>query len=171
MEPENLPARLGLGEVYSKMTRNDLAVTEFLKAESIKPDDTELLFKIALEYWYDQKIKKAANYYQKILAIEPNHMQTHLNLISVYEKLKDWEKALEEIEIMFQPLALKILAVGVPTDGSVLVICDIENGVSSQKSITPVFMLLSMLSSPEFFTQKSQPSRCSSPPPPTGCTE
>ncbi len=99
MEPENLPARLGLGEVYSKMTRNDLAVTEFLKAESLKPDDTELLFKIALEHWYDQKIKEAAEYYQKILAIEPNHMQTHLNLISVYEKLKDWERAIEEIEI------------------------------------------------------------------------
>ncbi len=102
MEPENLPARLGLGEVYSKMTRNDLAVTEFLKAESIKPDDTELLFKIALEYWYHQKIKEAAEYYQKILAIDPNHMQTHLNLISVYEKLKKWGKALEEIEISKQ---------------------------------------------------------------------
>ncbi len=99
MEPENVPARLGLGEVYSKMTRNDLAVAEFLKAESLKPGDTELLFKIALEYWYNQKIKKAADYYQKILAIEPNHMQTHLNLISVYEKLNDWERAIEEIEI------------------------------------------------------------------------
>ena len=99
MEPDNLPARLGLGEVYSYITRNDLAVAEFLKAESLKPGDTEILFKIALEYWYDQKINKAAEYYQKILAINPNHMQTHLNLISVHEKLKDWEKALEEIEI------------------------------------------------------------------------
>ncbi len=102
MEPENVSARLGLGEVYSRMTRNDLAVAEFLKAESLKPDDTELLFKIALEYWYDQKIKEAADYYRKILAIEPNHVQTHLNLISVYEKLKSWEKALEEIEISKQ---------------------------------------------------------------------
>ena len=99
VEPENLPARVGLGEVYSYITRNDLAVAEFLKAESLKPDDTELLFKIALEYWYDQNIKKAAEYYQKILSINPNHMQTHLNLIGVHEKLKEWEKALDEIEI------------------------------------------------------------------------
>jgi tetratricopeptide (TPR) repeat protein len=99
MDPENLQARLGLGEVYSKMTRNDLAVAEFLKAESIQPNDTELLFKIALEYWYDQKLEEAAQYYQKILAITPDHVQTHLNLISVYEKLKNWDKAIEEIEI------------------------------------------------------------------------
>lgn len=99
IEPENFPALLGLGEVYSYITRNDLAVAEFLKAESLKPDNTELLFKIALEYWYDQNIKKAAEYYQKILAINPNHMQTHLNLIGVHEKLKEWEKALAEIEI------------------------------------------------------------------------
>jgi tetratricopeptide (TPR) repeat protein len=98
IEPRNLQARLRLGEVYSKMTRNDLAVEEFLKAESIKPNDTELLFKIALEYWYDQKLKESAQYYQKVLVINPDHMQTHLNLISVYEKLKDWEKAIEEIE-------------------------------------------------------------------------
>ncbi len=102
MEPENIPARLGLGEVYSKMTRNDLAVAEFLKAESLKQGDTEILFKIALEYWYDQKLAESAEYYQKILAIEPNHLQSHLNLISVYEKLKDWERAIEEIEISKQ---------------------------------------------------------------------
>ena len=50
MEPENLQARLGLGNIYSKMTCNDLAVTAFLKAESLQPDDTKILFKIALEY-------------------------------------------------------------------------------------------------------------------------
>ncbi len=99
MEPENVQARLGLGEVYSKMTRNDLAVAEFLKVESLQPDDTEILFKIALEYWYDQRIEEAAQYYQKMIAVDPNHVQAHLNLISVYEKLKDWEKAVEEIEI------------------------------------------------------------------------
>lgn len=99
IEPRNLQALLGLGEVYSKMTRNDLAVAEFLKAESIQPNDTELLFKIALEYWYDQKLEEAAQYYQKILAIDPDHIQTHLNLISVYEKMKNWDKAIEEIEV------------------------------------------------------------------------
>jgi tetratricopeptide (TPR) repeat protein len=99
MDPSNLQALLGLGEVYSKMTRNDLAVAEFLKAELLQPNDTELLFKIALEYWYNQKNEEAEKYYKKIIIINPDHIQTHLNLISVYEKLKNWEKALKEIEI------------------------------------------------------------------------
>lgn len=102
MDPKNLPAQLGLGEVYSKMTRNDLAVAEFLKAETLQPENKEILFKIALEYWYDQKLNEASTYYKKILAIDPEYTQAHLNLISVYEKLKDWEKALKEIEISKQ---------------------------------------------------------------------
>jgi tetratricopeptide (TPR) repeat protein len=93
----NLQARLGLGEVYSKMTRNDLAVEQFLKAESLQPNDKEILFKIALEYWYNQKLNETAEYYNKVIAIDPDHTQAHLNLISVYEKLKNWDKALKEI--------------------------------------------------------------------------
>ena len=99
LEPKNLQARLGLGKVYSKMTRNDLAVAEFLKAESLRPNNTETLFKIALEYWYHQKNQEAAEYYQKVLVIDPDHTQAHLNLISVYEELKDWKNAIKEIEI------------------------------------------------------------------------
>ena len=102
LEPKNLQARLGLGKVYSKMTRNDLAVAEFLKAESLQPNNTETLFKIALEYWYHQKNQEAAEYYQKVLVIDPDHTQAHLNLISVYEELKDWKNAIKEIEISKQ---------------------------------------------------------------------
>ena len=36
IDPENLQTRLGLGETYSMLTRNDLAVVEFLKASEIK---------------------------------------------------------------------------------------------------------------------------------------
>jgi len=31
--------------------------------------------------------------------IDPDHTQAHLNLISVYEELKDWKNAIKEIEI------------------------------------------------------------------------
>jgi Tfp pilus assembly protein PilF len=102
MEPANLQARLGLGEIYSKMTRNDLAVAEFLKAETLQPDNIEILFKIALEYWYHQKLNETAEYYNKVLEIDPDHTQAHLNLISVYEKLENWDKALKEIYISKQ---------------------------------------------------------------------
>ena len=99
IDPENLQTRLGLGETYSMLTRNDLAVVQFLKAAQIKKNDPEILFKIALEYWYHQNLEKCKEYYNKVLAIEPNHVQVHLNLISVYERMKDWRHAIKEIEI------------------------------------------------------------------------
>jgi tetratricopeptide (TPR) repeat protein len=99
IDPENLQTRLGLGETYSMLTRNDLAVVQFLKAAEIKKNDPEILFKIALEYWYHQNLEKCKEYYNKVLEIEPNHVQVHLNLISVYERMKDWRHAIKEIEI------------------------------------------------------------------------
>jgi tetratricopeptide (TPR) repeat protein len=99
IDPENLQTRLGLGETYSMLTRNDLAVVQFMKASEIKKNDPDILLKIALEYWYHQNLEKCKEYYNKVLAINPNHVQVHLNLISVYERMKDWRNAIKEIEI------------------------------------------------------------------------
>ena len=102
IDPENLNSRLGLGKTYSMITRNDLAVEQYLKAADLKKNDPEILFKIALEYWYHQNLEKSKEYYNKVLEIDSNHTQTHLNLISVYESLEEWKKAIREIEIARQ---------------------------------------------------------------------
>ena len=99
IDSKNLISRLGLGKTYSMLTRNDLAVEQYLKAADLKPNDIEILFKIALEYWYHQNFEKSREYYRKVLEINPGHIQTHLNLISVYESLEKWKKAIREIEI------------------------------------------------------------------------
>ena len=102
IDPENLNSRLGLGKTYSMITRNDLAVEQYLKAADLKKNDPEILFKIALEYWYHQNLEKSKEYYNKVLEIDSSHIQTHLNLISVYESLEEWKKAISEIEISRQ---------------------------------------------------------------------
>ena len=99
IDSKNLTARLGLGKTYSMLTRNDLAVEQYLKAADLKPNDIDILFKIALEYWYHQNFEKSREFYNKVLQIDPGHIQTHLNLISVYENLGKWKKAIREIEI------------------------------------------------------------------------
>jgi len=102
IDPENLNSRLGLAKTYSMITRNDLAVEQYLKAADLKKNDPKILFKIALEYWYHQNLKKSKEYYNKVLEIDSSHTQTHLNLISVYERLEEWKKAIREIEIARQ---------------------------------------------------------------------
>ena len=102
IDPENLNSRLGLAKTYSMITRNDLAVEQYLKAADLKKNDPEILFKIALEYWYHQNLEKSKEYYNKVLEIDSSHTQAHLNLISVYESLAEWKKAIREIEIARQ---------------------------------------------------------------------
>ena len=102
IDPENLNSRLGLAKTYSMITRNDLAVEQYLKAADLKKNDPEILFKIALEYWYHQNLEKSKEYYNKVLEIDSSHTQAHLNLISVYESLEEWKKAIREIEISRQ---------------------------------------------------------------------
>ena len=99
IDPENVESRLGLAEVYAKMNRNDMAIREYLKISETRPDDPELYFKLALEHWYIQDLEGAAKHYNKVIALNSDHLQAHLNLASVYEKMKKWEKAIEEIEI------------------------------------------------------------------------
>ena len=84
------------------ITRNDLAVEQYLKAADLKKNDPAILFKIALEYWYHQNLEKSKEYYNKVLEIDSSHTQAHLNLISVYERLEEWKKAIREIEISRQ---------------------------------------------------------------------
>lgn len=98
IDPAYDDARLGLASVYGKSVLNDLAVEQLLKVAETRKDDPEIHFKIALEYWYLQDIPKSANHYARVIEIAPEHLQAHLNLISVYERMKNWGKAIEEIE-------------------------------------------------------------------------
>jgi Tfp pilus assembly protein PilF len=97
-----MDARLGLAFVYSKSLKNELAIIEYEKAAALKPADPEIHFKIALEYWYLQKIPETAKHYRMVIALNPDHLQAHLNLASVYERMKEWDKSLKEISISLQ---------------------------------------------------------------------
>ena len=102
LDPQHLDARLGLASVYGKSFKNELAIMEFEKAAELQPADPEIQFKIALEYWYLQKLPETAEHYRKVIALNPGHLQAHLNLASVYERMKDWDKSLKEIAISLQ---------------------------------------------------------------------
>ena len=100
INPTYNEARLGLASLYDKSVLNELALEQYLKVAETRVDDQAIHFKIALEYWYLQDIPKTAEHYIKVIEINPEHLQAHLNLISVYERMKNWEKALEEIVIV-----------------------------------------------------------------------
>jgi tetratricopeptide (TPR) repeat protein len=92
--------RLGLASVYGKSVLNDLVVEKYLKISGTRNDDPDIHLKITLEYWYLQDIQKTVQYYSRVIKINPNHLQANLNLISVYERMKNWQKILDEIEVV-----------------------------------------------------------------------
>ena len=98
LDPRLLDARLGLASAYGKSFKNELAIMEYEKAAELKPSDPEIQFKIALEYWYLQILPETAEHYRKVIALDPDHLQAHLNLASVYERMKEWDPAFREIE-------------------------------------------------------------------------
>ena len=74
----------------TSLTMEEGAIGDFYK---------EIPFKIALQYWFLQKLPETAEYYGKAIAIDPEYLQAHLNLASVYERMKLWDKALKEVAI------------------------------------------------------------------------
>ncbi len=96
---EHTNARMGLGAVYAKSVLNDLALEKYRKIAKENLGNADIHFKVALEYWYQQRIPQAIDYYQKTIAINPKHLQAHLNLASIYEQMKECNKALREITI------------------------------------------------------------------------
>jgi tetratricopeptide (TPR) repeat protein len=100
INPTYNDARLGLVSVYGKSVLNDLAVEQYLKIAETRNYDPDIHFKIALEYWYLQDIPKTLQYYSRVIEINPNHLQANLNLISLYEGMKNWQKAFDEIKIV-----------------------------------------------------------------------
>ena len=99
LDPKHTHARMGLATLYTKQVKNELAIEEYKKVAQLKPDDKEIPFKIALQYWFLQKLPETAEYYGKAIAIDPEYLQAHLNLASVYERMKLWDKALKEVAI------------------------------------------------------------------------
>lgn len=102
IDPNHLDGRLGLASAYGKAFQSEMAIIEYKKAAQLKPTDPAIQFKIALEYWYLQKLPETAEHYRKVIAMNPDHLQAHLNLASVYERLKEWDKSLKEIAIARQ---------------------------------------------------------------------
>ena len=102
LEPKHIYARMRLASVYSKQVKNELAIEEYKKVAKLRPKDKEIPFKIALQYWYLQKLPETTFYYKKAIELDSNYLQAHLNLASVYEKMKDWDNALREITVSIQ---------------------------------------------------------------------
>ena len=88
-------AARNLGEVYLGQGNYTAALKEFLKAESLYPDDPFLQNDLGLTYKAKKKPDLAIAHFKKALALKPDYVTAKNNLGTVYLDKREWDTAIE----------------------------------------------------------------------------
>ena len=97
-------ASRNLGEAYLREGRYSAALRELLKAEAMNPDDYFLQFDLGLAYLYKDETVKAIYHFKKSLAIKDDYGPARNNLGNAYAAQKEWDKAIEQYQIVVSNL-------------------------------------------------------------------
>jgi len=84
-----------LGEAYMGQSAHTKALREFLKAESIYPDDPYLQNDLGLAYQAKGNLDLAVQHYLEALELKPDYSPARNNLGSAYIEQENWETAIE----------------------------------------------------------------------------
>ena len=87
-------AARNLGEVYFEQGNYSEALREFLKAESLYPDDPFLQNDLGLTYKAKKKPDLAISHFKKALALKPDYASAKNNLGTVYLDKGEWDVAI-----------------------------------------------------------------------------
>lgn len=87
-------AARNLGEVYFAQRNYSEALREFLKAESLYPDDPFLQNDLGLTYKAKKKPDLAITHFKKALALKPDYAPAKNNLGTVYLDIGEWDTAI-----------------------------------------------------------------------------
>ncbi|MBI1869778.1 MAG: tetratricopeptide repeat protein [Chlamydiae bacterium] len=106
LNPNQWEAHIQLGKIYYDLGRIQMACKEFEKANKLKENQVDTLFFLGVvnEYQGEERygkgfpVDQAKQYYEKVLEMDPKHMQARTNLANVYARLGDWDQAKKEFE-------------------------------------------------------------------------
>lgn len=85
-----------LGMTYKSQGDYDAALVHFRKAEGRYPRDRVVLNQIGRILFLQRKFEDSVNVLNRVIAIDPEDLQAHYNLMLCYRALKDTEKAKRE---------------------------------------------------------------------------
>jgi len=97
-------ASRNLGEAYLRQGKYSLALGEFLKAESLTPDDYFLQDDLGLVYYYKGKQDLAIRHFKKALALKDDYAPARNNLGNAYAEKREWDKAIEQYKAVSSDL-------------------------------------------------------------------
>ncbi len=87
-------ASRNLGEAYLRKGDYTSALREFLKAETLYPDDPYLQNDLGLTYMGKKKLDLAVKHFRKAIKIRPDYAPAMNNLGTAYIAKKEWDTAI-----------------------------------------------------------------------------
>jgi tetratricopeptide (TPR) repeat protein len=79
----------------------DIAVNEYLNAVQLRADEVDVMFTLADLLTEDGEINHAAEYYEKIIRIEPNNREAIKKLASYRESIGDYRGKVDYLEKLY----------------------------------------------------------------------
>lgn len=77
----------------------DLAATEFLNAVEANPNDPEAHRNLARLYYVRKQFSQAARVYKTLTILEPENIDTYIQLALCYTRFNQFNKAIQELKI------------------------------------------------------------------------
>jgi tetratricopeptide (TPR) repeat protein len=87
-----------LGEIALLANNLDAAEKAYQKELDIKPDSSSALFGLGSVYDQRQRYDKAAQFFRRFAAAEPNNAVVHVHLGIIAERNQDWQRAISEYQ-------------------------------------------------------------------------
>jgi tetratricopeptide (TPR) repeat protein len=97
-------AARNLGEAYLREGKYPAALNEFLKAESLYPNDYYLQNDLGLTYYYMGKQDLAVRHFKKALELNNDYAPARNNLGNAYAEQNEWDKAIEQYKLVASDL-------------------------------------------------------------------
>lgn len=80
LAPYDLPSHLKLGELFLKLSKEDLAISSLTHAATLAPDDALIELLLGKAYEQERKMNEAISHYKQALKLEPDNVLIKVNL-------------------------------------------------------------------------------------------
>lgn len=98
---DNYNAHVNWGKYNLARQNKDIAINEFLNAIQLKSDDIDLLFTLADLLMDTGEVNHAAEYYDKIIKIDPENKEALRKMASYKEGLGDYRSQVDYLERLY----------------------------------------------------------------------